>query len=99
MALSNMRREPQREITESVIGLVIFGGAIGVDYYAARCIFDMDTTIDVVMGMIMVPVFAIAAFSIIMLLLFFTHIIGDEVCNVLQKRGIHLRPRNRPNQR
>lgn len=103
MALSNIFREPQREITESLVGAVIVIGLIWADYsfgvwfqeYWGYYNFkDSQTKIYYVpwfFGMIAGAMLAIAG----VFFLFATHDLGDSICNYLEDRGIHLRPRNR----
>src|SRR5690349_5692998 len=97
MALSNIFREPRREIIETVVGigaLVPFGV---VDYYFGR--FLQESTPDhppLVAGMMLgILVIPFAAFFLVVAAAV-VHGIGEEVCGALQNRGVHLRPRNRP---
>lgn len=97
MALSNIFREPRREITESVVGIVSFVGVVGGILYANYLVvtaLGATKTVDLVFG----SFFMIFVDMALIALLFLTHAIGDGICNVLQDRGIHLRPRNRPAQ-
>ena len=95
MALSNIFREPRREITESVVGLVVFGAFAWADYYVARWFQDVTGgwhdgcpwPIGMMLGLLVG--------FLAMCLLIITHGIGDGICNALQRRGIHLRPRQR----
>lgn len=110
MALSNIFREPCREITESVVGIAvtvaIVGGFGWADYEFARWLRDaagcaymragacVHNNVPIVLGMLGGLLAAVLA----VIALYATHAIGDEICNALQARGIHLRPRNRPRQ-
>lgn len=102
MALSNIFKEPRREITESAVGIGVVFGALWADYAFAVWLQDVagyvqyaDGTrwnkIHWVFGMLLGPAVAVLAFA----LLWLTHEIGDGLCNALQARGIHLRPRVR----
>ena len=98
MALSNIFREPRREITESIVGIAAFGVAMAGDYHFARW-FEEITTNSEGHGGCPWPLglmFGFIFLGIIIAVVFFTHAIGDSICNALQERGIHLRPRNRP---
>lgn len=106
MALSNIFREPRREITESVAGLVVFAVVVFVDYsfglwlqdYAGMCgpagTSNSYICLPWQIGMAFGILLALLAF----LALIITHALGDAICNALDRQGIHLRPRNRPTQ-
>ena len=95
MALSNIGREPRREITESVVGAICFTGfmvALGFAVYgvlwgvATMLRTDMLTAFLVTVsgGLVLAGFIAI------------THAVGEDVCDALDEHGIRLRPR-RPN--
>lgn len=103
MALSNIFREPRREITESAVGTVLAGGLIYADYafgywlsnyagcYSSNdgiCRHEIPWGLGMLIGLFCMIVLG--------LFIFLTHEIGDAICNALQRQGIHLRPRNRP---
>lgn len=100
MALSNILREPRREITESVVGLAIFGGLILADYkfgvwLQAEAGYE---TLSNGLTKYNVPWPAGMYFGLIGIIgiigvLLLTHALGDAICNSLQRNGIHLRPR------
>lgn len=100
MALSNIFREPRREITESAVGLAVFGAFVWADYTfavwlqgeTAGAFGREDTECPWIMGMFLGALAAV----MVALLLFATHALGDGICNALQRNGVHLRPRNRP---
>ncbi len=103
MALSNIFREPRREITESAVGLGIFGVyAYGI-YHAARWFNDITGGshhgMPIALAMLLTFFASILACMLFFLIIVATHALGDGICNALQKQGIHLRPRNRPAQR
>ena len=92
MALSNIFREPRREITESVVGITVFSlivvGPIALAWYAANDSIRQDHDMPwggVFIIMILLQLAAAAG----------THALGEAVCNRLQRAGIHLRPRQR----
>lgn len=99
MALSNMGREPRREWTEQlfgILGLIIF---LGIDYTAAFW-FQTFTGGPVkglfwAIGMMVIP-FALSAFVIIGSMLWYgIHAMGEGVCAILSNRGLDPRPKNR----
>jgi hypothetical protein len=93
MALSNIFREPPREITESAVGIGVFGGLIFLDSYfanwlhAASAPWGPPLALCYLFGLF----FAIALW----VLALFTHIIGEEICGALANRGLELRPKRR----
>lgn len=102
MALSNIFNEPRREITESVVGIGIFIAILGPVPTIAGLLYHFGVVDSFTEGagavlfcMVMVGGMAV----LFMTLLFATHQAGDAACNALQRRGIHLRPRNRPGDR
>jgi hypothetical protein len=88
MALPNIFREPRREITESVVGLAVFGVFGWGDYHFAQWFQEVGGP-PWPIGIILGVAGAFIAFPI----LHFTHELGDAICNALEDRGIHLRPR------
>lgn len=103
MALSNIFNEPRREITESVVGIGIVAVLIVSDYPAA-CWFQEFTGgaqygCPWRLGLLLIPVVMVLVVMVSMMALFATHALGDAACDALQRRGIHLRPRNRPGDR
>lgn len=109
MALSNIFREPRREITESAVGLALSVVAIGADYAFALWLQEYvgahphkSPNIPYTLNCYYIPWplgmgLGICGALILCLIAFITHAFGDSICNALQRNGIHLRPRNRPN--
>lgn len=106
MTLSNIFREPRREITESAVGLAIFGVAIWADYEFAVWLQDYAgyyTGANNVtkaecpwpLGMMLGMMGTIALTLGTAIIMVASHALGDAVCNALQARGIHLRPKRR----
>lgn len=103
MALSNIFREPRREITESAVGLAISIPAVWMDYEAAVWFQALTTNNQPgnepcpwPLGMLaVIPVLAICAGGIAFGFLAVTHALGDAVCIALERRGLYLRPRQR----
>lgn len=96
MALSNIVREPRREITESALGLGVFVIFLYADYHFAMW-FRVVTAdpggggcpwpLGMIIGVILM------AFSVLILLV--THTMGEGICNFLAKHGRELRPKQR----
>lgn len=95
MALSNIRKEPQREITESLVGITGLAGAIWLDYRIVdwfNSYFPKDQC-PVVVAMIAIPVILFILFLIGMAIVYGTHALGESICGVLANRGLDPRPR------
>ena len=103
MALSNIFREPRREITESAVGLTIVGGVAYADYRFGVW-FEHATTglgslaCPCALGMLIGPLGAVLAALMSFLILVATHELGDAICNILARRGLELRPKQRRGQ-
>lgn len=94
MALSNIFREPRREMIESIVGLSALGALAYGDYHLAVWFHEVTKPIGacpVPIGMILGVVAAVAAIAA----LFATHSFGEWVCNSLAQRGYELRPKRR----
>ena len=103
MALSNIFREPRREITESCLGIILLGGYIAADaafgvWLQNRCGFERfsDGSVwhHVPWGLGMLIGIGITVAFVAVLLI--THEIGEGVCDALAERGVELRPKVRP---
>lgn len=101
MALSNIGNEPRREITESVVGIAACATVIGLigwgDYAAAQWLASL-TGIPWQFGTVLIIAAAFVVSMVSIPVLEFTHELGEFFCDVLEDKGIHLRPRNRPKQ-
>lgn len=102
MALSNIFREPRREITESVVGIAAAAIAVGIvapgDYYFALW-FEEITGGHKTGGCpweLGMAFFGPCAGLLILGAILATHGLGDAICNRLERVGLQLRPRNRP---
>lgn len=99
MALSNIWREPRREITESAVGLAIAGGYLYLlcrfagwfAHWRAGSAYRDPNGGDYFGG----AVTGIGVTIGVIILLLVSHAIGEGVCNGLARRGIELRPRKR----
>jgi hypothetical protein len=99
MALSNVFREPRREITEQLVGTIIVGAFSLVDYkFAAWSLIGYVPRGDEAPYGVM---FAFAMFvgalicPLAFALLTIVHFVGDKVCGWLDQRGLRLRPKER----
>jgi hypothetical protein len=97
MALSNMLNEPRREITESLVGIVMVTPLVVVDYYLGSWLTSQFQPGQCPLTLGMIIAFGIELIAIVFLVYaaFATHALGEAICNALQACGIHLRPRNR----
>jgi len=102
MALSNIFREPRREITETILGAIVLAAPMAglgfSSYYLAVIISETDN----------IPFFGALLFSIPFTIIYTTmlvgiviaiflalHKVGEDICDALERRGLHLRPRER----
>jgi hypothetical protein len=95
MALSNIFREPRREITETLVGLLVLGPAL----YMAKHMADVTGGKDAppyVVRYIVLLLAIMAAVGITMAVCWAIHEVGESFCNYLAKHGLELRPKNRP---
>jgi hypothetical protein len=99
MAIDNMKLEPQREITESVLGIgaaVVFGIIV---YSISRYlkVHDVMGAKDLPMTVIMLSTIigVVLTFLVGVFLIFFTHFIGEEICAGLKSMGWDPRPKQR----
>lgn len=107
MSLSNIAKEPRREITESIVGVIVTALiATPLLYcdYRLSIWFEAITNDDKghggcpwLAGMVLLPLAAaIGAFAVVfvsMILATLTHEVGERVCQLLDDFGIRLRPR------
>jgi hypothetical protein len=96
MALSNILKEPRREITESAIGTAILVAGVYVDYKVVMwCLRDYhkdDRYAAIGFFMVVAPALMGAALFVALAL---PHAIGEGICNALERNGIRLRPLRR----
>lgn len=96
MALSNIFREPRREIIESVVGFVGVVGGAGLLFLAIHltALFLINCkAFPIQSSTAAAHFFAVFILIGVVLLLFFTHFVGEEICDALRRRGVELRPR------
>jgi hypothetical protein len=98
MALSNIIKEPQREITETLVGVVALLPPCYVIYKVGnRMALDMKphNVIEwVAVYFFAAAVIAVAVFTVGGALKLI-HTIGEEISDTLQLHGIHIRPKRR----
>lgn len=99
MALSNIGREPRREIIESAIGIFATVGWGYVDYLIASGIhpyyvekYGPPWCAQIALIMLLIGV---GVPIILLALLHFTHAIGEEVCGWMRAVGADPRPKRR----
>lgn len=98
MALSNIFREPRREITESIAGIVVLALCIIPVHLFATWFRDVVSAKDPgqrLFVMVVGYLLAGAAVFVLCVLAFATHALGESICDALAKRGLELRPRER----
>lgn len=95
MALSNIVREPRREITETLVGLVPVAGLI----YTTNCLASLLYTAPTNPQCPPYPVVWIVSFALIILAVLpgvevarLVHFIGERGCALLDSIGLYLRP-------
>lgn len=111
MALSNIRKEPRREITESAIGIFVVGAYVSLDYLLCRWVLGPSASAGAAGDIAQSsqhysppywPLFAFLMLSIGIggpvigaRLLYLTHAAGEIVCGWLKAFGADPRPRQR----
>lgn len=98
MALSNIFDEPQREITETLIGFGALCGGGWLDYrWATWCLNDYvpKTPQDLPYSGALILTMVIGLLAVIgfWIALLIVHALGDFLCDELEIHGIKLRPR------
>ena len=103
MALSNIFREPRREITEQVFGTAAVGIPIAFVWWASGQVpdgwYDATSTLGYIAerGLTMLGIAVAGAIGLIIVvgLALLTHSVGEDICNALARRGADPRPRQR----
>lgn len=98
MALSNMLREPRREITETVVGIA--GVALVLAVVAvppwALCYFGVEHRfIDAIADCFLCLTAIVVGVMVLALTVNLIHDAGEALCAALARRGIDPRPRTR----
>ena len=100
MALSNIFREPRREITESLVGIAVVAVPLGLAWWFGEWLNEITSSYEegampVFLGFIVGCLLEFVTFLLVTGFLELTHAIGDAICDTLERRNIHLRPRVR----
>lgn len=90
MALSNIFREPRREIIEQAAGAALFVVWIGTAHWLVR-LLGATSTVDLVGGTVVMSM----ALVLLIPLVFMIHAAGEFVCGALARMGVDPRPRQR----
>jgi len=96
MALSNVFREPRRELIEQAIGTIALSGAIAADaaigYATARWLGATPED-----GSIVIATLGLAAIGpmVVYVFLLVCHQVGEDICAKLARAGFDPRPRRR----
>lgn len=96
MALSNIRKEPRREVTESAVGLLLVSWwCVGTAWLAKTmaCLVWQSTAVFELRSMGLLIAFMLSAWCLLGLLLH--HAMGEVACDLLDDVGIRLRPKRR----
>lgn len=96
MALSNIKNEPQREITESLFGIALVALAVVIDYfgcgYVNRFVFFKNPC-PIPLALILFPIVLGLGVAFGALVLYVTHALGEEICAKLAEHGFDPRPK------
>ncbi len=106
MALSNILKEPRREITETLVGVSLLTIPVGLSYLMAIDIpWDDDDPSGLIarmaLSLLILALGGVALMvgaAVITLFTLAIHAAGEAICDALDRRGIRLRPRRRPEQ-
>jgi uncharacterized membrane protein YfcA len=96
MALSNFRREPRRELTESAIGIGFTIVWLSADYFiSSRLYHPVPKNFDWPILMFVMILVGMGAPFLAYLLLHLTHAVGEVVCGWLKAVNLDPRPKQR----
>jgi hypothetical protein len=94
MALSNLRNEPRREITEQAIGVGVFAGFVWLDYTIARWL-GAEGASEIAFAMLCGVVATVFGSMLLFGLSILVHALGETVCGALASLGVDPRPKQR----
>ena len=105
MALSNIFKEPRREITETAMGVLVTIVVVPLIVYAwwnlglfmIWLTHDTPSTLNIIGDAFFGMLGGIVLLAALSLVVIAIHAIGETICNKLQRRGIELRPKQRYN--
>ncbi len=96
MALSNIFKEPRREITESAVGVLAILSFLVGDWFFALW---LNTTQDqqgnvcpIPLGLLLGVLAAGIVYCLGFMFVLGTHALGEAICNALERNGVRLRP-------
>lgn len=101
MALSNIFREPRREITEQVIGVGVVGVALVVWAISGNAVGewllanDRSPVTDRVPFLLLGWLVALVGIVVALFVFSLAHAIGEGICDALSRRGLDPRPKRR----
>jgi len=100
MALSNIVKEPRREIIETLVGIIASVPLLVLNYYVANAMYygslhDKDPMPWLLAFFFCAPLCIFIAAASIVAACIGVHTLGENICRELQERGIHLRPKQR----
>lgn len=100
MALSNMKREPRREITETtlgVIGLLLFAFAdmILSRWFDHKVHFSGPDNPYPLLPLLIVPFSLLCGAGLLWVGVYTVHFVGEVACDVLKSLGLDPRPKYR----
>ena len=98
MALSNIFREPKRELIEQAFGFAVVAGVIVCDVVIASLLMRWADGVVVIRSpdFALFIVVAIPLMIAVVLLADWMHQIGEAVCGYMAQHGRDPRPKNRP---
>lgn len=99
MALSNIFREPRREITETLIGMTLFGGFLILDHLFANWFYaymvSNPSDCPLAVCYFVLPFGLLVTSVILYVMAKLIHWVGEEVCDWLDDYGFDPRPKRR----
>jgi hypothetical protein len=99
MALSNIFREPRREITESMVGITVFVlivmGPLAIARYVANVAVANDPRAPYALLFVLTILGEVLGTLVLGALALLTHALGERICNALARKGLELRPTRR----
>lgn len=99
MALSNLFKEPRREITETLVGLFLLIPVFWVTHQISRAMLadlpHTPTFIDLLLTHLLGGFFTMAGTAALVAAAFGVHALGEQVCNWLDEHGLRLRSKER----
>lgn len=96
MALSNIRVEPRREITESLVGIALVVGFLFGDYLTGIWFSHHDESHSIALGMVVGPMMLAVVIVVSAMILYLTHFLGEVLLDFMADTvGLELRPKQR----